>query len=290
MTNNSTNAQQETTVKAVFELSPIALADAFFASLESNLKKKDPPFSLPYDLFHEHKSWFSSKNAQLGNTQDESSRFMGFVNESRKSAYALQATLKVFPLCKDSYFRLIAAALSHDDGVSVSTADIAILRDFISRRLTTSRTTFHDMLVVAATAFSDDCQPVASPPCVLCTPTVYNLWDFHFPQAVFSTETINFFLHTLPGSPDVYADRLAFLIDHWPKTIYCTKDALRQKFGLHPSIPDAFYIHWLDTLFQRAAHSRNMNDRYAKDNRGVIYPPNCELPDGHGAKRVKRFS
>ena len=215
---------------------------------------------------------------------------MGFVRENFKSDHALQATIKVYPLCKDSSFRLIAAALSHDDGSSVTMADIAILRDFISRRLTTSRTTSHDMLVIAATAFNDDCQPVASPPCVLCTPTTCNLWDYRFPQAAFSEVTIEFLLHVLPGSSVAYADRLADLIDHWPKTIYCTKDDLRPKLALHPSILDAFFVHWLDVLFNRAARSKDKNDWYAKDDRGVIYPPGGELPEGHGAKRVKRFS
>ena len=282
MTNNATNVLQETTVKAVFKLSPIALADAFFASLESNLKQKEPPFPLPYDLFHEHKPWLSSKKAKLGKTQDESSRFMGFVRENSKSDHAPQATIKVFPLYKDSSFHLVAAALSHDDGSSITMADIAILRDFISRRLTTSRTTFHDMLVIDATAFDDNCQPVLAPPIILCTPTTYNFWDFRFPQAAFSKETNQFFLHVLPGSSDVYADRMAFLIDHWPKTIYCTKDALRQKLALHPSIPDAFFVHWLDVLFNRGG--------YAKDDRGYIYSPDATLPEGHNAKRTKRFA
>jgi hypothetical protein len=59
-------------------------------------------------------------------------------------------------------------------------------------------------------------------------------------------------------------------------------DSLRPKLALHPSIPDAFFDHWLNTLFARGG--------YAKDARGVIYPPNCELPEGHGAKRVKQFA
>ena len=286
MTNNSTNAPQETTGKAVFKYSPVALADAFFASLEDNLKQSDCP--LPYDLFHEHKPLLHSKKAQLGKTQDESSRFMGFVQENVKSDHAPQATIKVFPLCKDSSFRLVAAALSHEDGASVSTVDIAILRDFISRRL--AKNNLHDVLVIAANVFDSDVQPVLSPLVILCPPCTDGLWDFQLPQTTFSTESIEFLLHVLPGTAESYADRLAELIDHWPRTIYITKDALRQKLALHPSIPDSFFVHWLNVLFDRAAQSRNKNDWYAKDDRGYIYPPSGELPDGHGAKRVKRFA
>ena len=286
MTETPINIPTEKTNSAT---SPIVLSDAFFASLENNLKQKEPIFPLPYDLFYEQKPWFSSK-VQFGKTQDETTRFKGFVHENATSSHAPQGNVKVFPLCKDGTFRIIAATLSHDDGSLINTSDITILHDFISRRLTASRTVSHDVIVIAANVFNDDCQPVLSPPIVLCMPTAYNLWDFRFPQAVFSTETINFFLHALPGSPNAYADRLSDLINHWPKTTYCTKDALRQKLALHPSIPDGFLIHWLDVLFEHAAQSKNKNDWYAKDDRGYIYPPRAELPEGHGAKRVKRFS
>ncbi len=217
--------------------------------------------------------------------QDESLRFISFIRENSKPDHALQANINVFSLCKDGSFRLVAAALSHDNDAPVSITDIAFLRDFISRRLAAS----HDVIVVAATAFNDDCLPVLSPPLVLCTPTACNLWDFRFPQASFSSETERFLLHVLPGSPDAYADRLADLINHWPKMMHCSKDALRPKLAFHPSIPDAFIEYWLNVLFERASHSKNKNDWYAKDDRGVIYPPGAELPEGHGAKRVKRF-
>ncbi len=276
--------------KHVSATSNVALADAFFSSLEDNLKLKKPAFPLPYELFHEHKPLLHSKNVQLGKTQDESSRFMGFIHENTTTPRVPRGVVNVIPLCKNGTFRLITAALSHDDGSEITVADIAVLRDFISRRLKASRTASLDMLVVAATAFDDACKPVLSPPIVLCTPANCNRWDFRFPLAVFSTETIQFLLHALPGSPDAYADRLADLIKYWPKTMYCTKDALRPKLALHPSIPDAFFVHWLNVLFERAARSKDKNDWYAKDDRGVIYPPGAELPEGHGAKRVERFA
>ena len=259
------------------------LSDALFASLETNLNSSS--YKLPYDMF-QIKPWIRH-SAKPMPPQDVSKPFMGFVHENSKSDHALQATIKVFPLCKDSTFRLVAAALSHDDSSSVTSADIALLRDFIRRRL--AKNGSHDVLVIAANVFDDDVQSLLSPPVILCTPYADGLWDYQLPKAVFSEESIQFLLHVLPGSPDAYADRLAALIDHWPKEIYCTKDALRPKLALHPSIPDAFFGHWLNVLFERAARSKDKNDWYAKDDRGVIYPPGGELPEGHGAKRVKRF-
>ena len=267
---------------------PSAMTDSFFASLESNLKQPSCPF--PYDLFQQRKPLVLKKKIQIGNVRDESVRFMAFVHENTHEAKCPDAIVKTFSLCNDNSCRIIAAVLSHDDGSHVGIEDIALLRDFIHRRLVVSSNAFtNDLTVIGATAFDDDCQPVLSPPIVLCTPTTCNLWDFRFPQAIFSTETINFFFHALPGSPDAYADRLADLIDHWPQTMYCTKDALRPKLALHPSIPDDFFDHWLNVLFERSAHSKDKNDWYAKDDRGVIYPPGGELPEGQRAKRVNRF-
>ena len=220
--------------------------------------------------------------------QDATRLFLGFVRENCKSDHAPQASVKVYPLCKDSSFRIVAAALSHDDGSSVTTADIICLRDFIRRRV--ARNGLHDVLVIAANVFDINVQPVLSPPVLLCRPRTDGLWDFQLPQTAFSEESIQFLLHVLPGMAEAYADRLEALINHWPTTTYCTKDALRPKLALHPSIPDAFFVHWLNALFERAAHSKDKNDWYAKYDRGVIYPPGAELPEGHGAKRVKRFA
>lgn len=262
----------------------INLSDTFFASLETNLNRSS--YKLPYDLF-QIKPWIRH-SAKPMPPQDVSKLFMGFVRENSKSDHALQATIKVYPLCKDSTFRLVAATLSHDDGVPISTANITLLRDFIRRRL--AKNGFHDILVIAANIFTNDVQPLLSPPVFLCSNCGDGLWDYHLPKVAFSEESIEFLLHALPGSSDAYADRLAALIKYWPKTTYCTKNALRPELALHPSIPDVFFDHWLNALFDRASHSKNKNDWYAKDDRGVIYPPGAELPEGHGAKRIKRFS
>jgi hypothetical protein len=258
-----------------------AMADSFFSSLESNLKQLSRLF--PYDLFQKRKPLVLKKKVQIENIRDESSRFMAFIHENAHDGKLPDGTIKTYSLCKDNSCRIIAAFFSHADGSDINVDDISILRDFIRRRLVaTSHATPNDLIVIAAITFDDDCQPLLSPPIVLCTPTSYNLWDFQLPQATFSTDAVQFLLHALPGSPNAYADRLADLINHWPKTIYITKDALRQKIALHPSIPDAFFDHWLNTLFARGG--------YAKDDRGYIYPPNTDLPDGHGAKRVKHYA
>ena len=261
--------------------SPSAMANSFFSSLESNLKQLFCPF--PYDLFQKRKPLVLRKKVQIENIRDESTRFMAFIHENAHHCKLPNGKIKTYSLCKDNSCRIIAAFLSHSDGSDINEDDIALLRDFIRRRLVAaSHTTPNDLTVIAAVAFVNACQPLLSPPVVLCTPSDYNLWDFRFPQTVFSTDTVQILLHALPGSPDSYADRLADLINHWPQTVYITKDALRQKLALHPSIPDAFLEHWLNTLFARGG--------YAKDDRGYIYPPDAMLPDSHGAKRVKRFA
>ena len=278
------NTQQHADIigkEYTIHLSPSAMADKFFSSLEYNLKQLPSPF--PYDLFQKRKPLVLKKKIQIENIRDESTRFLAFIHENTHGGKLPDGTIKTFSLCKDNSCRIIAAFLSHSDGSNINEDGIALLRDFIRRRLVVaSHTTQNDLIVIAAVAIENACQPQFSPPIVLCTPVSYNLWDFQLPQATFSTDTVQFLLHALPGSPDAYANRLAFFIDHWPKTIYCTKDALRQKLALHPSIPDAFFDYWLNTLF---AHGS-----YAKDDRGIIYPPNTDLPDGHGAKRVKRFA
>ena len=258
-----------------------AMADSFLSSLESNLKQLSCPF--PYDLFQKRKPLVLKKKVQIENIRDDSARFMAFIHENTHDGKLPDGTIKTYSLCKDNSCRIIATVLSHSDGSDINVDNISLLRDFIRRRLVaTSRITPNDLIVIAAIAFDNACQPLLSPPIVLCTPTSYNLWDFQLPQATFSTDTVQFLLHALPGSPDVYADRLAELINYWPQTIYITKDALRQKLALHPSIPDAFFDHWLNVLFARGG--------YAKDDRGYIYPPNTVLPDGHGAKHLKRFA
>ncbi|MBR6057207.1 MAG: hypothetical protein IKP58_03455 [Victivallales bacterium] len=256
------------------------LAESFFPSLENNLKNGSHP--LPYDLFQERKPLIFKKKTQLGAPQDISGRFMGFIHENAVADQALKGIVKIFPLCNDGSFRIIAAVLYHDDGASVTSDAITILRNFLCRRLSmASRTSCHDLLIVAATTLSDDCRPALSPPTILCIPNSFELWDIRLPQTNLTAETVEFLLHALPVSPETYADNLATVIGHWPNDSYIKKDALREKLAISPSIPDTFLEQWLNVLFARGG--------YAKDNRGYIYPPNTELPEGHGAQITKRY-
>ena len=135
---------------------PSAMTDSFFASLESNLKQPSCPF--PYDLFQQRKPLVLKKKIQIGNVRDESARFMAFIHENTHEARCPDAIVKTISLCNDNSCRIIAAALSHDDGSHVGVEDIALLRDFIHRRLVVSANVNpNDLTVVGATAFDDDC-------------------------------------------------------------------------------------------------------------------------------------
>ena len=257
---------------------PVALsrlADEFFASMKTNLSR--PFFPLPYDLFQIKKMQWFRKAATVTPPLNESASFKSFIRENALLDHAPQATVNVFSLCPDDSFRVVAAVLSHDNGAPVSAVDIALLRTFIQSRLVCP----YGFLSVAATSFEDDCHPVSAPPVVLCTLRPDGLWDYQLPQTVFSKESIDCLLHVLPGTAESYADKLAELIHAWPATMYITKDALRQKLVLHPSVPDSFLVHWLNALFARGG--------YGKDSRGYIYPPGGELPEGHNAIRVRRY-
>jgi hypothetical protein len=240
---------QSKSMKEDLQITSNINADDFFNSVVSNLKQKKPACSLPYDLFCEKEPLLPlHKKIQIGEIQEPCS-FMGFIRENYQKN-TLKGYVKIIPLNKEDTFRIIVAALSCDNSKPICIQDMDCLNIFISERLLLiDDKASHNLVVVAAANFDDDCQnkfTLNTPPqpFILCTPTNEYLWNYNLLPRKYSQKTINFLLHTLPGQEDIFINRLASAIDNWPSEEYITNDKLREKLGLHFT-PDAFLDYWL---------------------------------------------